>query len=67
MVRTCPAGFAKTHASPMGWSVKDGILMNEGKEACNIYTQQKFNDFKLDVEFNVDPREQQRGLSPRPV
>jgi len=40
---------------PMGWFVKDGILMNEGKGANNIYTQQKFNDFKLDVEFNVDP------------
>jgi hypothetical protein len=40
---------------PMGWFVKDGILMNEGKNACNIYTQQKFNDFKLHVEFNVDP------------
>jgi hypothetical protein len=41
---------------PMGWFVKDGILMNQGKDACNIYTQQKFNDFKLDVEFNVDPQ-----------
>jgi hypothetical protein len=41
---------------PMGWFVKDGILMNEGKNACNIYTQQKFNDFHLDVEFNVDPQ-----------
>ena len=41
---------------PMGWYVKDGILMNEGKEANNIYTQQKFNDFKLEVEFNVDPQ-----------
>jgi hypothetical protein len=40
---------------PMGWFVKAGILMNEGKNACNIYTRQKFNDFKLDVEFNVDP------------
>jgi hypothetical protein len=40
---------------PMGWFVKDGILMNVGKDACNIYTRQKFNDFKLDVEFNVDP------------
>jgi len=40
---------------PMGWFVKDGILMNEGKEANNIYTQQKFNDFQLEVEFNVDP------------
>jgi len=41
---------------PMGWFVKDGILMNEGKNACNIYSQQKFNDFKLEVEFNVDPQ-----------
>jgi hypothetical protein len=41
---------------PMGWFVKDGILMNEGKEANNIYTRQKFNDFKLEVEFNVDPQ-----------
>src|ERR1035437_5291756 len=40
---------------PMGWFVKNGILMNIGKNACNIYTRQKFNDFKLDVEFNVDP------------
>jgi hypothetical protein len=41
---------------PMGWFVKDNILMNVGKNACNIYTQRKFNDFKLDVEFNVDPQ-----------
>jgi len=40
---------------PMGWFVKDGILMNEGKEANNIYTKQRFNDFHLEVEFNVDP------------
>jgi len=46
---------------PMGWSVKDGILMNQGKDACNIYTQQKFNDFHLEVEFNVD-RESNSGV-----
>jgi hypothetical protein len=40
---------------PLGWSVKDGILMNEGKGANNIYSTQKFNDFQLEVEFNVDP------------
>lgn len=40
---------------PLGWSVKDGILMNQGKDANNIYTRRKFRDFKLDVEFNVDP------------
>jgi hypothetical protein len=41
---------------PLGWFVKDGILMNQNKEANNIYTRQKFNDFKLEVEFNVDPK-----------
>ncbi len=39
---------------PMGWFVKDGILMNEGKNACNIYSKQKFENFTLHVEFNVD-------------
>jgi hypothetical protein len=39
----------------LGWSVKDGILMNQGKGANNIYSTQKFNDFQLEVEFNVDP------------
>ncbi len=41
---------------PLGWSVKDGILMNQDKDANNIYTKQKFNDFQLEVEFNVDPK-----------
>lgn len=41
---------------PMRWFVKNGILMNQGKDACNIYTQQKYNDFHLEVEFNVDPQ-----------
>jgi len=29
--------------------------MNEGKNACNIYTRERFNDFQVHVEFNVDP------------
>ncbi len=40
----------------LGWSVKDGIMQNAGTNANNIYTEQKFKDFKLDVEFNVDPK-----------
>jgi hypothetical protein len=40
---------------PMRWFVKDGILQNEGKDACNIYSKQKFTDFHLEVEFSVDP------------
>lgn len=46
---------------PLGWSVKDGILVNTGKDANNIYTTQKFNDFQLEVEFNVD-RESNSGV-----
>jgi hypothetical protein len=41
---------------PIGWFVKEGILMNLGKEANNIYTKQKFQDFKLEAEFKVDPK-----------
>jgi hypothetical protein len=40
----------------LGWSVKDGIMQNAGANANNIYTEQKFKDFKLDIEFNVDPK-----------
>jgi hypothetical protein len=40
---------------PLGWVVNNGILVNEAR-ANNIYTSQKFRDFKLHVEFNVDPK-----------
>ena len=40
---------------PMRWFVKDGILQNEGKDACNIYSTQKFMNFHLEVEFSVAP------------
>lgn len=41
---------------PIGWSVEDGILMNQGRQANNIYTKQKLQDFKLETEFKVDPK-----------
>jgi hypothetical protein len=40
---------------PTGWSVKDGLMVNEDR-ADNIYTERKFRDFKLEVEFNVAPK-----------
>ena len=40
----------------LGWSVKDGTLQNAGANANNIYSEQKFKDFRLEVEFNVDPK-----------
>ncbi len=43
-----------------GWTVKNGIMINddhpEDKSADNIYTEAKFRDFKLEVEFNVAPK-----------
>lgn len=41
---------------PIGWFVKDGILQNLGQQANNIYSKQKFRDFKIDAEFKVDPK-----------
>jgi hypothetical protein len=41
---------------PIGWHVEDGILRNVGKQANNIYTKQKFQDFKLEAEFRIEPK-----------
>lgn len=42
---------------PFGWAVKNGIMVNDDHpgdvSADNIYTEAKFRDFKLEVEFNV--------------
>ncbi len=40
---------------PVGWVVADGALDNQGR-ANNIYSDRKFSDFKLQVEFNVGPK-----------
>ncbi len=47
------SGWLPQHANrPLGWVVKDGALANETR-GNNIYSEQKFFDFKLEVEFNV--------------
>jgi len=40
---------------PTNWNVQDGIMVN-GEDADNIYTERKFRDFKLEVEFNISPK-----------
>jgi hypothetical protein len=40
---------------PSGWSVVDGILQNE-PHANNIISEQKFKDFKLQVEYKLEPK-----------
>jgi hypothetical protein len=39
---------------PLGWEVRDGILLNPNPPANNIYSEQKFMDFKVEVEFNLE-------------
>ncbi len=39
-------------ASPVGWSVQNGILVNSEK-ADNIYSEKKFTNFRVELEFNV--------------
>lgn len=41
------------------WTIEDGVMKNgtpvPGETStCNPYTKQKFNDFKIDAEFNLD-------------
>src|ERR1035438_5628662 len=36
--------------APVGWIVKDGAMDNQGK-ANNIYSTQKFTDFKVEAEY----------------
>lgn len=40
---------------PTNWKVQDGIMVN-GEDADNIFTEGKFRDFKLEVEFNVSAK-----------
>jgi hypothetical protein len=44
----------KKTANENHWAVKDGLLVNEA-EGHNIVSKRKFDDFKLHVEFNMDP------------
>jgi hypothetical protein len=45
---------------PTGWIVKNGVMVNDDHpadvSADNIFTEGKFRDFKLEVEFNVAPK-----------
>jgi hypothetical protein len=50
----------KTMGSPSGWSVQDGIMVNDAKQEpgqhksyANIRTEKEFEDFNLTLEFRV--------------
>jgi hypothetical protein len=40
---------------PTAWTVQDGAMVN-GDGADNIYTEKRFRDFMLEVEFSVAPK-----------
>lgn len=41
---------------PLGWEIVDGAMFNPNPPAANIVSDQKFMDFKLEVEFKVEAR-----------
>ncbi len=44
--------LAQDPRRPLGWTVKDSALANEA-HANNIYSEKKFSDFRLEVEYRV--------------
>ena len=51
---------------PSFWKVRDGALMNDGAEGSNLMTVQRYQDFKLHLEFRL-PRggDASAGVFPR--
>ena len=51
---------------PSGWSIVDGAMTNEAK-ANNLVSKQTFKDFKIQAEYRIEIRQQQRHLPAGPV
>jgi len=49
---------------PNFWTVRDGILVNDGDEGTNLMTVQRFQDFRLHAEFRLTGRNTS-GIFPR--
>jgi hypothetical protein len=41
---------------PLGWEIVDGAMHNPNPPAADIVSDQKFKDFKLEVEFKVEAK-----------
>jgi hypothetical protein len=41
---------------PLGWEIVDGVMHDPNPPAANLVSDQKFMDFKLEVEFKVEAR-----------
>jgi hypothetical protein len=42
--------------NPMNWLVEDGLLTNKAPGGNNIISKQKFADFKVQVEYKLEPK-----------
>lgn len=42
--------------SPMNWLIEDGLLTNKAPGGNNIISKQKFTDFKVQVEYKLEPK-----------
>lgn len=49
---------------PSRWKVRDGLLVNDGREGANLMTVQRYDDFKLHAEFRL-PTGGTSGIFPR--
>jgi ketosteroid isomerase-like protein len=46
-------GWSPTSSSRNYWAVRDGTLVTTASEGANLFTVEKFQDFKLHVEFRL--------------
>jgi hypothetical protein len=51
--KTLDAFAAQNPATPVNWSIVDGVMTNATKPAVNLVSKQKFQDFKVECEFKV--------------
>lgn len=54
--RTMDAWGVQHTQNPMNWSVIDGAMSSADKGGNNLVSKEKFQDFKLEAEFNVAPK-----------
>lgn len=54
--KTMDAWDVQHKQNPMNWSIVDGAMTSAEKGGNNLVSKQKFQDFKLEAEFNVAPK-----------
>ena len=54
--KTMDAWDVQHKQNPMNWSVIDGAMTSAAERGNNLVSKEKFQDFKLEAEFNVAPK-----------